>query len=100
VSAAVAMAMARGMRAASRSDIALAVTGIAGPDGGTEEKPVGTVFLAFSSRTDCTAKKYTFTGSRERIRTVTAFTAMDWLRRHLLSLPDTAATPGSGDDAD
>ena len=88
VSAAVAMAMARGIRAASGSDIGLAVTGIAGPDGGTEEKPVGTVFLALASRSDCTAKKYTFTGSRERIRTVTAFTAMDWLRRHLLSLRD------------
>jgi nicotinamide-nucleotide amidase len=88
VSAAVAMAMARGIRAASGSTIALAVTGIAGPDGGTEEKPVGTVYLALASRSDCTSKKYTFTGNRERIRTVTAFTAMDWLRRHLLSLPD------------
>lgn len=100
VSAAVAMAMARGMRAASGSDIALAVTGIAGPDGGTEEKPVGTVFLALASRSDSTAKKYTFTGSRDRIRTVTSFTAMDWLRRHLLSLPDAAATRGTGEETD
>jgi nicotinamide-nucleotide amidase len=61
---------------------------------------VGTVFLALASRSDCTAKKYTFTGSRDRIRTVTSFTAMDWLRRHLLSLPDAAATPESGEDGD
>lgn len=98
VSAAVVMAMARGIRAASGSDIALAVTGIAGPEGGTEEKPVGTVFLALASRSDCVSKKYTFSGSRDRIRTVTSFTAMDWLRRHLLSLPDAGETaePGEG----
>ncbi len=95
VSAAVAMAMARGVRGASGSDIGLAVTGIAGPDGGSEEKPLGTVFLALASRSDCTAKRYGFSGSRDRIRAITAFTAVDWLRRHLLSLPDAAATPES-----
>ncbi len=88
VSAAVAMAMARGIRRASGSDIGLAVTGIAGPDGGSEDKPVGTVFVALAGRSDCTAKRYRFNGSRDRIRALTAFTAMDWLRRHLLSLPD------------
>jgi nicotinamide-nucleotide amidase len=86
VSAAVAMAMARGVRATSGSDIGLAVTGIAGPEGGSEEKPVGTVFLALASRSDCIAKGYRFNGDRERIRLMTAFTAMDWLRRHLRSL--------------
>ena len=88
VSSATAMAMARGIRKASGSDIALAVTGIAGPDGGSEEKPVGTVFLALAGRSDCTAKRYQFNGDRERIRRMTAFTALDWLRRHLMSLPD------------
>ncbi len=88
VSAATAMAMARGMRTASASDIALAVTGIAGPEGGTEEKPVGAVFLALAGPSDCTAKQYRFSGSRERIRRMSAFTALDWLRRHLMSLPD------------
>ncbi len=87
VSSATAMAMARGIRKASGSDIALAVTGIAGPDGGSEEKPVGTVFLALAGRSDCTAKRYQFNGDRERIRRMTAFTALDWLRRHLMSLP-------------
>lgn len=94
VSAAVAMAMARGIRRASGSDIGLAVTGIAGPDGGSEEKPVGTVFVALAGRSDCTAKRYRFNGSRDRIRAITAFTAMDWLRRHLLSLPDAKQVEG------
>lgn len=88
VSAATAMAMARGVRSASGSDIGLAVTGIAGPDGGTEEKPVGTVFLALATGGDCKAKRYHFNWSRERIRTMTAYTALDWLRRHLMTLPD------------
>lgn len=88
VSAAAAMAMARGIRAASGSDIGLAVTGIAGPEGGTDEKPVGTVFIALASGSDCKAKKYHFNWSRERIRTMTAFTALDWLRRYLMTLPD------------
>jgi nicotinamide-nucleotide amidase len=86
VSSAAAMAMARGMRKLSGSDIALAITGIAGPDGGSEGKPVGTVFLALATRTGCQAKRYGFSGSREEIRVITAFTAMDWLRRHLMSL--------------
>jgi nicotinamide-nucleotide amidase len=88
VSSATAMAMARGIRKASGSDIALAVTGIAGPEGGSEEKPVGTVFLALAGRSDCTSKRYQFSGDRERIRRMSAFTALDWLRRHLLALPD------------
>ncbi len=86
VSSAVAMAMARGMRRKSGSDIALAVTGVAGPGGGTPEKPVGTVYLALAGPSDCKAKHYRFFGDRDRIRAITAFTAMDWLRRYLLSL--------------
>jgi nicotinamide-nucleotide amidase len=96
VSSVVAMAMAKGIRRFSGSDIALSVTGIAGPDGGTPEKPVGTVFLAMAGCSDCKAKRYNFFGDRERIRLITAFTAMDWLRRHLLSLSDAAAAPESG----
>jgi len=86
VSSAVAMAMAKGMRRRSGSDIALAVTGIAGPDGGTAEKPVGTVYLALAGPSDCKAKHYKFFGDRDRIRSISAFTAMDWLRRYLLAM--------------
>jgi competence/damage-inducible protein CinA-like protein len=86
VSAAVALAMARGMRRHAGTDIALAITGIAGPAGGSEEKPVGTVFLALATRAGCRAKGYRFSGSREEIRTITACTALDWLRRYLMFL--------------
>lgn len=86
VSPETATAMAEGMRNHSGSDIALAVTGIAGPGGGSEEKPVGTVFLALATAAGCRAKGYRFSGSRDEIRTITAFTALDWLRRHLISL--------------
>jgi nicotinamide-nucleotide amidase len=91
VSSAAAMAMARGMRKLAGSDIALAITGIAGPAGGSAGKPVGTVFLALATRTGCQAKGFRFSGSREEIRAITAFTAMDWLRRHLISLEQAVA---------
>jgi nicotinamide-nucleotide amidase len=84
VSAEVAMAMAAGMRERSGSDIALAVTGIAGPEGGSAEKPVGTVFIALADHSGCQAKSFRFFGNREEIRTITAFTALDWLRRRLI----------------
>jgi nicotinamide-nucleotide amidase len=85
VSSEVAMAMARGMRKLSGSDIALAITGVAGPDGGREEKPVGTVFIAMATHSGCQTKKYRFSGDRCRIRTIASFMALNWLRRHLLS---------------
>ncbi len=86
VSPEVAIAMADGIRRLSGSDFALAVTGIAGPGGGSADKPVGTVHIALASQNGCTAKRYNFSGDRDRIRTVAAFMAMDWLRRHLLAL--------------
>ncbi|BDV44699.1 CinA-like protein [Geotalea uraniireducens] len=86
VSAEVAMAMAKGARRLAGSDLALAVTGIAGPEGGDAVKPVGTVFIALADRAGCTSKEYRFSGSRDQIRTVTAVTALDWLRRRLLTL--------------
>lgn len=87
VSAEVARAMARGARKLAGSDLALAVTGIAGPEGGSPDKPVGTVFIALADRAGCSAKGYHFSGDREKIRTITAITAMDWLRRRLLAYP-------------
>jgi nicotinamide-nucleotide amidase len=73
------------MRGRSGSDISLAITGIAGPEGGSAEKPVGTVFIALADRAGCQAKEFRFSGNREEIRTITAFTALDWLRRRLIS---------------
>ncbi len=87
VSAECARAMAQGVRQAAATDLALAVTGIAGPDGGTLEKPVGTVFIAMASRDQMWVKGYRFAGDRQKIRLLTATMALDWLRRHLTGQP-------------
>ncbi len=84
VSAEVAEAMARGIRLSAGSDLGLAVTGIAGPDGGTQEKPVGTVFISLATADGCRTERFLFGRTRCNIRTLTAWTALDRLRRHLL----------------
>jgi nicotinamide-nucleotide amidase len=84
VSGEVAAAMAKGVRQAAGSHLGLAVTGIAGPDGGTDDKPVGTVFISLAAPDGCWTKRFQYGGSREEIRTITAWTALDWLRRYLL----------------
>jgi nicotinamide-nucleotide amidase len=91
VSDEVAAEMAKGARRASGSDIALAVTGIAGPEGGTPAKPVGTVHIALADAASCTVSRHLFRGSREDIRALTVFAALDRLRRHLTP-PVSAAT--------
>lgn len=83
VSEACALAMARGARRAAGSDLALAVTGIAGPSGGTPDKPVGTVYLALAAADVEQVKSCRFGGEREQIRTLSACMALDWLRRYL-----------------
>jgi len=84
VSAECASAMSCGVRSASGSDLGLAVTGVAGPDGGSSEKPVGTVFISLSAPDGVRTERFQFHGSRDEIRTLTAWTALDWLRRYLL----------------
>lgn len=70
-----------------QADMALAVTGVAGPGGGTEDKPVGLVFIALAdSRGIINIKKCLFTGNRESIRNMSVETALDILRKHLLKL--------------
>ncbi len=81
VSAECALAMARGIRAASGSDLALAVTGIAGPGGGTEEKPVGTVYLALAAENVNQVRGYQFSGDRQKVQKMSASMALEWLRR-------------------
>jgi nicotinamide-nucleotide amidase len=85
VSREAAMAMARGVRQLAGSDLGLAITGIAGPDGGSPAKPVGTVYLALAEGRGCRVKEYRFAGSRGDVRAITAYTALDWLRRRLVS---------------
>lgn len=81
--------MALGIRHATGADIGLATTGIAGPEGGTPEKPVGTavVALAADEVTDgVKARLYKLWGNREWIKILTSQVALDWVRRHLLGL--------------
>ena len=84
VSAESAAEMARGARQRFDADLAMAITGIAGPDGGSPEKPVGTVFLALADRSGGeTVKKRLFGGDRGVIRRASAIHALELLRRHL-----------------
>lgn len=75
--------MARGILRKSGCDFSLAITGIAGPDGGTKEKPVGLVYIALAAKEDCIVKEMHFAGAREGIRILSAKTALDMLRRQL-----------------
>jgi nicotinamide-nucleotide amidase len=86
VSEPVARAMAEGARRTSGADYGLSVTGIAGPDGGTEEKPVGLVFVGISDAEGTFAEKLDFTAwarSRDSIRERSTNRAFDLLRRRL-----------------
>lgn len=84
VSAETAAAMAQGVRELFGSDYALSATGIAGPTGGTPEKPVGLVFLGLAGPKGVETQRHQFPGDREMVKTLTAETALDWLRRRLL----------------
>ena len=83
VSAPVAEAMARGARERLPSTYGLSVTGVAGPDGGTEQNPVGTVYIAIADAKTAEAKMFRFPGDRGRVRGFAAQTALDLLRRRL-----------------
>jgi len=85
VSQEVAEAMATGMRKSAGSDLALSITGIAGPSGDSKEKPVGTVHMALAYPDGVEHWHNVFPGDRERVRTFAAQTALDRLRRFLLS---------------
>ncbi|MFC1837431.1 competence/damage-inducible protein A [Thermodesulfobacteriota bacterium] len=87
VSSAVVRAMADGVRHETRADIGLAVTGIAGPTGGTEEKPVGTVFIGLSTTEETVDFPCNFSGDRWQIQELTAVKSLDLLRGLLLGKP-------------
>ena len=86
VSAQTAEALAQGVRYRAASTYGIGITGIAGPDGGTPEKPVGTVFFAIAGPDGCRAYHRRFTGNREQNKLLSAYTALDLLRRTLLGL--------------
>ena len=83
VSAAVARAMAEGARRAFGSDYAVGVTGIAGPAGGTPEKPVGLVYIAVAGPRGTAVTRNQFDGPREAVKEKTADAALTLLMEHL-----------------
>ena len=85
VSGAVAEQMAEGVRSRLDTDWGLSVTGIAGPGGGSADKPVGLVYLGLASRTQTAHLECRFGASRGRdwVRLMSTSTALDWLRRRL-----------------
>lgn len=88
VSAEAALEMARGARERFDADLAVAITGIAGPGGGSAEKPVGTVFFGLTSRDgSAISKKRLFGGDREVIRRAAAAQALELVRRYLTGAP-------------
>jgi nicotinamide-nucleotide amidase len=85
VSEEVAAAMAEGARARSGATYALSTTGVAGPTGGTEAKPVGTAFIGFASALDSTdVQKLLYPTDRLTFKQIVTQRALDWLRRKLL----------------
>ncbi|MDD3617791.1 MAG: CinA family nicotinamide mononucleotide deamidase-related protein [Desulfobulbaceae bacterium] len=83
VSAPVARAMAEGIQRRAGVEVAIGVTGIAGPSGGTDKKPVGTVFFGLCIGSTVTDQQYTFSGNRREIQEISAQTALDLVRRAL-----------------
>lgn len=83
VSEAVVIQMAEGIRSRLNTDYAIATSGVAGPDGGSDEKPVGTVWIAVATPERTIAKKYLFGQNRERNIEISANTALNMLRKEL-----------------
>ena len=84
VSAETAEEMAVGACKVSGAQVSIAVTGIAGPDGGTEDKPVGTVYIACCVNGKVVSKHCQFKGNRQKIRDNTVVYALDMVRRMLI----------------
>jgi len=93
VSAETAAAMARGVKELFQADFGLAVTGIAGPTGGTPEKPVGLVFVGLAGPNGVDTRRHQFPGDRDMVKTLTAETALDRLRRELLTRKEQGIKP-------
>ena len=81
--------MAEGARRSAGADVGLAVTGIAGPGGGTPDKPVGLVFIALAGALGERLRRAHFPGDRERVRHQACQAALEMLRRALLGLSST-----------
>lgn len=84
VSEETALEMAKGVAKTSGADIGISTTGIAGPSGGTDEKPVGLVYIGYYIQGKSFAKRFVFPGNRESIRNRTVTVALDYLRKNLI----------------
>ncbi len=85
VSSEVAAAMAKGIRDAAKTDLGLSVTGIAGPGGGSEQKPVGLVWVGIAGKDGIKTADYRFLGDREQIRMKASQMALDIVRKYLIA---------------
>lgn len=88
VSAQTAVAMATGARDRLAASLAVSVTGIAGPDGGTASKPVGLTYVALATSSGASVRRFTFGGDRAANRVAAATAALDWLVEHAASTAD------------
>jgi nicotinamide-nucleotide amidase len=79
--------MAEGVRKKLKTGIGIAVTGVAGPGGGSKEKPAGTVYVGLNSEEKTVSQKYRFWGNREQNKLNSAMMALDWVRRYLNGHP-------------
>ena len=76
--------MARGLNRISESNISVAVSGIAGPSGGSADKPVGTVYVSYMINKKISVKRYSFLGDRESIKLRTALEVLNHIRKNIL----------------
>lgn len=84
VSKEVAKAMAEGVAEVTKADVAVAITGIAGPDGGTKDKPVGLVYISCNVKGKITVEEYRFTGNRSKVRESSVSAALCLMRKCIL----------------
>ena len=87
VSAETALELAKGVRLKTKSSIGISITGIAGPDGGSDKKPIGTVFFGYSREGRAESIMHNIPFERNRIRTYAAHAALDLIRRDLNEFP-------------
>lgn len=83
VSSETAYEMAKGLKQLSGADVAISVTGIAGPGGGSEEKPVGLVYMGIAYGNTIQTKKNLFSGNRDEVRQTTTTTALQWIAEQI-----------------
>ena len=76
--------MAKGAIAVSKSDVSVAISGIAGPDGGTKDKPVGLVYIGCNVKGKITVEKFQFKGNRAKVREAAVSSALVLMRRCIL----------------